>query len=147
MKLQKRLAASLLNASPQRVILDPTKLDKINEAVTKFDVRKLVREHLITLEPVRGTSRVRARQRQRQKRKGRLRGFGVRKGRQGARHNAKRTWIHKIRAQRRFLTLLKHKKLLTTKNFSVLYQKAKGGFFRSVHHLKLYINENNLVNK
>ncbi|MBD3318601.1 50S ribosomal protein L19e [Candidatus Woesearchaeota archaeon] len=147
MKLQKRLAAQIMNVGTERIRLAPAFHEQIKEAITKFDIRKLIRDHAITVAPVQGISRVRARKRQLQKRKGRHRGFGVRKGKAGARKDAKQSWILRIRAQRRLLSELKKKNYITPQTYMQLYRKAKGGFFRSVNHIKLFISENELIKK
>jgi len=147
MKLQKKLAAEVLGISKKRVKVDAAKKESIKEAITKFDIRKLIRDHAITILPKRGGSRVRTRKRNIQKKKGRRRGSGVRKGKAGARLRAKTAWILKIRAQRKLLAELKKKNLLKSADYWLLYRKAKGGFFRSVNHIKLYIKEHNLLQK
>ena len=53
----------------------------------------------------------------------------------------------KIRIQRKFLAEIKEKKLLDSKTYRPLYLKAKGGFFRNKRHIKLYLEEHNLINK
>jgi len=147
MKLQKKLTADLLGISKSRVKLNPEKREQIKEAITKFDIRKLIRDHVIDIRPKRGGSRARTRKVHAQKRKGRRRGLGVRKGTAGARLNRKVGWMHKIRGQRKLLKSLKEKKLIESKAYHMLYRKAKGGYFRSVAHIKLYVKENNLLTK
>jgi len=56
-------------------------------------------------------------------------------------------WIQKIRTQRIFLQELRTKKLISNKTFSELYLKAKGNFFRSKRHIKIYLEDHNLVTK
>jgi len=51
----------------------------------------------------------------------------------------------KIRLQRTFLKELYDKEYLTTEVYRDLYKKAKGGFFRSKRHIKLYVDDNNLA--
>ena len=147
MKLQKKLAAEVEGVGRKRVKLDAEHRSTIKEAITKYDVRKLIRDHIIKILPERGVSKVRNRKRKIQKRKGRQRGVGSRKGKKTARSQKKRTWINKIRAQRKLLKSLKQKKLITNQDHAVLYKKAKGGFFRSVKHIKMYISENNMLRK
>jgi large subunit ribosomal protein L19e len=144
---QKKLAAKVLGGSPKRVILDITKLDQIKEAITKFDIKGLISNGIITEKPKRGISRARARDRQEQKRKGRQSGDGRRKGKKTSRSPKKVLWMNKIRLQRSFLQELKEKELVTPQIFRDLYRKSKGGFFRSKRHIKVYITDNNLVTK
>jgi large subunit ribosomal protein L19e len=147
MNLQKRLAAKLLKCSPKRIVFDTDKATEIKESITKFDIRGLIRKKVITKRQIKGTSRVRARKIQIQKRKGRRKGLGSRKGKASARAKPKRVWINKVRAQRNFLKLLKSKDLVSTADCRKLYAKSKGGFFRSIAHLKLFINEQGLIKK
>lgn len=145
LKLQKRLAATVLNCSPKRVVFDPARLEDIKEAITKTDIRLLVGEGAIAERPEKGVSRVRANKRKRQKSKGLRRGEGSRKGKATARRPKKQAWMDGIRAQRKFLKYLKGNNLLKPGAFKELYVKSKGGFFRSIKHIKLHIHEHDLM--
>ncbi|MFH1915898.1 MAG: 50S ribosomal protein L19e [Nanoarchaeota archaeon] len=147
LKVQKRLAGIILKCSPKRVSFDPEQLEEIKGAITKRDIRRLIGDGIITEKQKTGVSRVRARKRLSQKRKGLRKGTGHRKGSANARASKKTTWIQRIRHQRQFLLDLKTRKLITTKTFVLLYNKAKGGFFRSKRHIKIYIDENKLISK
>lgn len=147
MNLQKRLAARLLKCSPKRVVLNTGKASEIKEAITKFDVRGLINRGIIKKRQIAGISRVRARKIRLQKKKGRRRGFGSRKGTFSARVDSKRVWINTVRAQRNFLKNLKFNGLISPNDFRMLYAKSKGGFFRSLSHLRLFINEQELIKK
>ena len=138
---QKRLAAKVLKCSEKRVRFDPDRLDDIKEAITKIDIRSLIKDNAITKVAVKGISRGRARKRIIQKRKGKQQGPGSRKGSRNARLPSKRKWINKIRSQRKFLMILKDKKVVDKKLFRELYLKSKGGFFRSKRHIKIYLEE------
>jgi large subunit ribosomal protein L19e len=145
LKLQKRLASTVLNCSPKRVIFDPARLEDIKEAITKTDIRMLVGEGVITERPEKGVSRVRANKRKRQKSKGLRKGEGSRKGKATARRPKKQAWMDRIRAQRNFLKYLRSNNLLKPGAFKELYVKSKGGFFRSIKHIKLHIHEHDLM--
>lgn len=147
MRTQKRLAAEILNCSEKRVWFDKESLEDIKEAITKADIRALIKDGVIKRKRVKGISKVRARKRKQQKRRGQRRGLGRRKGKAGARLPKKKAWMNKIRIQRRFLKELRDKRLIKESTYRKLYSKAKGGFFRSKRHLKLYITDNKLVNK
>ncbi len=142
---QKRIAASLLKTSKKNVWLDPNRLDEIKEAITKTDIRALIADKAIKGKPKRGVSRSRARKIIIQKRKGRRQGAGSKKGRKTARLPKKKRWMIAIRLQRNFLKELRAKELIKPNVYQSLYRKAKGGFFRSKRHIKLYIGEHNLV--
>lgn len=143
--LQRRLAGQVLGCSPKRVIFNPENLKEIKEAITKADIRGLVNSGIITMLPARGVSRVRARHRAQQRRKKLQRGHGKRKGSAHARLSTKRQWINRVRKQRDALKELRRKGQLDTKTFRELYLKSKGGFFRSRHHLIIYIEEHHLT--
>ncbi|MBI4145245.1 50S ribosomal protein L19e [Candidatus Woesearchaeota archaeon] len=147
MMLQKRLGADILKCSPQRVWLDPTKLDEIKGAITKFDVRRLIAQGIIIKEALYGGSKVRSRERQAQRSRGRRRGIGSRKGTAGARTPAKETWMARIRTQRDLIKRLRDHGTITPQTFHQVYRKAKGGFFRSTRHIKVYLEEQNLFLK
>lgn len=145
--VQKRLASRILKTSPKKVRLDPDRLTDIKEAITKADIKGLIEEGAIEKKPDVGISRGRARALQEQKSKGRRKGHGSRKGKASARQPSKEVWMAKIRLQREILKDLRAKKKISIKNYTDLYRKAKGGFFRSKRHLKLYIKEQDLVIK
>lgn len=141
MNLQKRLASSILKCSAKRIWINPEKLTEIKEAITREDVKGLINGGIIEKAPARGISRGRVKKNALQKRKGRRKNVGSRKGTRNARFEKKGEWIRKIRKQRAFIKILKQKKILTTEGAKELYHKAKGGFFRSKGHLKMYLNE------
>ncbi|HJX05443.1 MAG TPA: 50S ribosomal protein L19e [Candidatus Nanoarchaeia archaeon] len=143
LNLQKRLAASVLGCSEKRVVFDPARLEDIKEAITKTDVRLLIGEGAIREAPQKGVSRVRANKRIIQKRKGLRKGLGSRKGKSTAREPRKQAWMNRVRSQRRFIKSLKQH--LKTGAFRELYLKSKGGFFRSVKHIKLYVAEHDMT--
>lgn len=144
---RKEIIARLKKISRKRVSFDTNRLDEIKEAITKRDLRSLIKDDAIKISPKRGVSRVRARKHEAQKRKGRRKGIGVRKGTKTARLARKSAWMIKIRVQRRFLKELKDKDYLGAKNYRKLYKMAKGGSFRSKRHIQLYVKENELIEK
>jgi len=145
--LQKRLAGKISRCSPDRVHLDQGSAAQIKEAITRADVRSLIKKGIIAISPVRGISHGRFRKVLRSRRKGRRAGTGSRKGAKTARTPRKTVWVNKIRAQRAFLSRLYAGKHVTTEVYHQLYRKAKGGFFRSERHLKLYAEEQGLIKK
>ena len=144
MKIQKRLAAQIMNVSPKRVKFDNQRLADINEAITKTDVRQLISDKAITKVQEKGVSAGRARKLKVQKSKGLRKGPGSRQGKSTARLPRKESWMAKVRAQRKLLAELKGKGLLSLKNYRNIYLKSKGGFFRSAKHIKLYLGEHKL---
>jgi large subunit ribosomal protein L19e len=147
LSLQKRLAASASKASSHRITFDPARLNDIKAAITKADIRGLISEGAIMVTPVRGVSRVRARKAAGQRAKGLRKGPGSREGKATANNPAKREWISKVRAQRDFLRELRSKGVIVPDTYRDLYNKSKGGFFRSVRHIKIFINEREMTTR
>ncbi len=147
MNLQKRLAGKMLGCSPQRICVDPSVLSQAKEAITRADVRSLLKKGVITKKPIQGIAHGRFRQRLKAYRKGRRHRAGSRKGGANARTPRKEHWMALIRAQRALLKILHEKKHIPTPVYRALYTKAKGGFFRSTRHLKLYVEEQGFIKK
>jgi len=132
---QKRLAAAILKCGVNRVWIDPEQMEKVSGAITREDLRGLVKEGVIQRKDAAGVSRGRARERDQKRREGRRTGQGSRKGTTHARLSKKRRWIRKIRSQRRLLRGLREEGKLDASAYRRLYRKAKGGEFRSTAHL------------
>ncbi len=145
--LQKRLAGDVLSVGPKRIRFDPARLNDIKAAITKTDIRGLVRSGVISAIPVKGVSRVRARKNAVQRSKGLRKGPGSHEGKATARAPGKDLWMAKVRAQRKFLKQLKDDGVLTPASFKQLYRRSKGGYFRSIRHIKLFMNEHNLATR
>jgi len=141
LRLQRRLAAEVLECGRHRVWFDPSAIQDIASADTKEAIRELIARGVIKRKPIRGVSRARIRKMRMQKRKGRRRGHGSRKGARGARMPRKRLWIMRIRAIRKALRKMKAEGVIDRKTYRILYRKAKGGEFRSVAHLKSYVEQ------
>ena len=122
-----------------RVWLNPEKMKDVEKAITKWDIRKLAKKGDIKVlaEKIKVTSLV----------KGGRRGPGSRKGKKYSIVPRKRRWISTVRPQRRMLKELKAAGQLDTTNYRKLYNLVKGGMFRSRAHLKLHIEQNNLLKK
>ncbi len=141
---QRRIAATLLKCGESRVWFDETRLADIKEAITKADIRRLIKEDAIKRSPMQGISGFRSRQIAGQKKKGRQRGQGSRKGTKNARLPSKDMWVARVRVQRSFLKSLRQEKALEPGAYRELYRKSKGGFFRSKRHMKLYMEEHGI---
>ena len=142
---QRRIAAYAMKCGEGRVWFDQSRLEEIKQAITKSDIHHLSKDHAIQKRPTASVSHGRSRKRLVQKRKGRQQGMGSRKGKKTARLSQKKNWTRRIRTQRAFLKVLRDNKLIKTETYHMLYKKAKGGFFRSKRHIKLYLEENKLV--
>jgi len=145
MRVQKRLAAQILKCSEKKIRVEPSREEDIKEAITKKDIRGLIKEGVIFKKKRQGSSRGRARAIQEQKRKGKRKGPGSRKGSLNSRITKKDRWMARIRAQRKLLKELKANKKIENKTYYEIYNKSKGGFFRSRRHIHIYLQEHNLI--
>jgi large subunit ribosomal protein L19e len=145
LNIQKRLASDVLNVSKYRIVLDPNRFEDIKEAITKADIKSLIKDGAIKFKQEKGTSKSRARKISIQKSKGRRRGPGSIKGATGARLWRKKKWMDSIRSQRKLLKIIREKKLVDKSAYRSLYLKSKGGFFRSKRHIKVYMQEHGML--
>lgn len=145
LKIQKRLAADVMKTSKSKIRFDTERLQDIKESITKVDIRNLIVDKAIYKMPPVGPSRGRARKQQEQKAKGKRKGHGSRKGKATARMPRKEVWMNHVRKQRELLKRLRDNERITKETYTDLYRKSKGGFFRSVRHIKMYMNEKGLV--
>lgn len=138
---QRKIAAGVLNCGLNRVVFDESQAARIKEAITKQDMRGLVKAGFVRAAQKKGVSRVRARVRIIQRRGGKQQGSGTRKGRATARLPSKDKWMAKVRVQRTLLKELRASEKITQEQFKELYGKVKGDFFRSRRHILLTIEE------
>ena len=140
-KKAKQLAAIILKVGKGRIYVDPAQIAKVNEAMTKDDVRTLIAERIIKKRPEVSQSRGRAKATQAAHAKGRARGKGKRSATRKVRSEQKSRWISRVRSQRRTLRELKvsNPTEVETMNYSKVYKKIKGGYFRGKRHLVEYI--------
>ena len=132
LRLKRRLVARMMGVGVERVWFDPEHLDEIEDIDTREDIRILIRKGYIKIMPVRGQYRRPLRER---------RGPGSRKGKKTARMPKKKLWMMRVRAQRKFIRMLRDKGRITRSQYRKLYMLIKGGMFRSKAHLKSYIRE------
>jgi large subunit ribosomal protein L19e len=147
LKAQKRIAAEILKCGENRVYFDPYLIEEIKMAITRDDIRNLIKEGIIQKKYKTGISKFRKNLDHERKKKGRARGIGKRKGTKHARTPKKESWIKRIRPQRRELKKLRNRKLITTITYRKLYKNAKGGMFNSVAQMHRHIKEKELMRR
>jgi len=147
LRSKKKLAARTFGVGLNRIAFNNDRLEDINEAITKRDIKGLVISKAITIKGVQGSSKYRLRKRLLQKRKGRQQGPGSREGKRRARLSRKREWINRIRKQRKYLISLKRLGIIKNDDFRTAYKKSGGGFFRSKRHIRMYLEENRMIRK
>ena len=143
--VQRRIAAEILKCGIERVWINPTQLDRVKMAMSKDDIRALIKEGVIKKKQKKGISSARVKKLKEQRKKGRRRGPGSRRGAAGARTPQKEKWMATIRALRKTLKQLRDTGKIDRKVYRKLYRMAKGGAFRSRGHLLLYMKEHELL--
>ena len=136
---QRRMAADLLKCGENRVWMDHDRIDEIAKAVTKGDIRILIRGKAIKSKQKKGISSGRKKINMKQKEKGRRRGYGSRKGAKYARLPRKERWINTIRPIRVYLKYLKNEGKIDKRVYRRYYRNANGGEFRSKSHLETHM--------
>lgn len=147
LKSQRRMAAEILGVGEDRVWIDPEKIEDVEAAITREDIKRLIHEGVIRKLKDRGVSRARARIAHEKKRKGRRRGMGSRSGAMSARVSHQKDWVERIRSLRRRLHELKEKHAISVRVYRQLYLKAKAGAFKSTADLHRYIEAHGLRRK
>ena len=144
---QRRMAASLLKCGINRVWIDPDRSEEIAKAVTRGDIRTLIRGDAIQSKQIKGISSGRKKFIKGQKKKGRRKGPGSREGAKYARLPKKERWIRTIRPIRNYLKKLRDEKKINPKIYRVYYRRTKGGEFKSKEHLRTHLVAGGILSK
>ncbi|MBM3308814.1 MAG: 50S ribosomal protein L19e [Candidatus Altiarchaeales archaeon] len=136
LKNQRRIAAKLLKVGLNRVQFNKERVSDAGEALTREDVRSLIKNGVITIRPEKAISRYRARKAQKQREKGSGRGHGKRRGKRKTRTGGKEAWIKKVRALREELAKLKEEKKIDKNQYRSIYRQIKGNLYHSRRHLR-----------
>jgi large subunit ribosomal protein L19e len=142
LKIQRGIAAKVMKVGEGRVWIDPGRFEDVSMAITREDIRSLIKDGAIKKRAEVGVSRGRFRKTRQQKKKGLRKGPGTRKG-----PVTGDEWMHRIRSIREFLRLMRRRKIITPTVYRTLYLKAKGGAFHDKRQLKAYIEEKGLARR
>jgi len=141
LKSQRRLAAEILKVGQNRVWIDPERIDEVEVAITREEIKTLIHEKTIQAMLKTGVSRSRARILHEKKKKGLRKGPGKRSK---SRMSKKESWMKKIRALRRRLKELKEKRIITDGTYRQFYILAGSGVFESTAALERRIKAKDL---
>merc|ERR1712139_473426 len=153
LRLQKRLAATVLKCGKRRVWIDPNETNEVALANSRKNIKKLFKDGLIMKRQVHMHSRSRCKRMHEAKRKGRHSGMGKRKGTRNARMPTKVLWMRRQRVLRRLLKKYREAKKITKDIYHHFYLASKGNQFKnksvlieSIHKMKQEkIRENQLA--
>ncbi|TRN01773.1 50S ribosomal protein L19e [Sulfolobus sp. E1] len=134
---QKRLAAELTGVGISKVRIAEGFESEVQDALTRSDVKKLIKEGKIIILSKTGISSGRAKEKRRNRRiKSEGKKEGSRKGRKGARARRKQLWVNRIRKIRQYLRWLRDHEVIDSHTYRELYLRAKGGSFKGVSDVR-----------
>ena len=135
LRKKRELIARVLDVGSNRIRFEPDKLDDISDAITREDMRSLIKNGTIWTIKVKGISRSRAEKKLKTRRKHGT-AAGSKKGKKTARVGKKEVYVKKTKAMRRHLKILKARNDINRETFWALYKRIKGGNVRSLSHLR-----------
>ncbi|EZQ03845.1 MULTISPECIES: 50S ribosomal protein L19e [Acidianus] len=136
LKLQRRLAAKIGKVGENNVKIPQEHLDEVSEALTRSDVRKLIREGKLIIEHGHRVSRGRFKERSKKmKLKSERKGEGSRNGKKSARQG-NHLWVNKIRKIRRYLKWLRDNNVIDSHTYRQMYKKSKGGAYNNLNEVR-----------
>ena len=147
LRSQRRLASQILGIGQNRVWIDPARVEDVDGAITREEVRKLIHEKIIQMLPEKGVSRARAKTLLEKKRKGRRKGPGSFGGSGNATVTKKEAWMLRIRSLRKRLRELKANRVITETTYTQYYRMAGSGRFNSIADLERYLKGHDLWRK
>jgi len=128
----KRLAADMMGVGVNRIRILPDRFKEADKALTRADVRNLIKSGIVKKVPVQG---------RRKKNLSSDRGHGSRKGTAKTRRGSKDVWMAKVRSQRSMLRQVLDEGALDPTHKRKIYNRVKSGLFRSKRAFITYLKE------
>ncbi len=135
-KFTKRAAAEILGRGESAIWMKPTFMEEVKKALTRDDVRKLIKDGVIVAVKPKDEIHKKA------KIEKRKRGHGKRKGSLKARQG--RVWEKKVRSQRFLLKRLKQIGKVDNATFKRYYLLIKGNAFPDKRSLLLHLSDDGI---
>ncbi len=135
----KRMAGGILKVGQTKIWISPGHKGRVSEAMTKDDVRQLIKERVIAKRRDNLHSRGSARVLAVRKGKGRKKGKGKRQGTKKTRMGTKKRWMDSVRAQRRMLAEMKKSGAKFSVPARKVYLLISGNYFKGKNYVKQYI--------
>jgi large subunit ribosomal protein L19e len=133
-----------MKVGENRVWIDPERIDYVEAAITREEIKKLIHEKVVKSLPEKGISRARARVLNEKRKKGLRRGPGGKSGPARSKITKKQVWMSRIRPVRRRLRELKDSRAITENVYRKMYDMSESGAFESKADLERYIKTHGL---
>lgn len=137
-KLVKNIAVKITHKGINKIKFKPDALEEINKALTREDVKKLIKDGNIIIQEDKHNISFHSKVLKHKRKQGRSRGPGKKKGTKKARGVI--SYKKKIRAQRRILRSLKQEKIIDNDLFKSFNRLVRGNIFTTkislLNHIK-----------